>query len=80
MNAKLIAAVFATLIAASAHAEQKFGRDSVYAGKTTTVAAKSTVAQQPTRFGRDSVYVGNSAAPSRSVKVVGDVTYKFGRS
>ena len=80
MNAKLIAAVFATLIAASAHAEQQFGRDSVYAGKTTTSAARSTVAQATTRFGRDSVYVSNSAPPSQPVKVVGDVAHKFGRS
>jgi hypothetical protein len=78
MNAKLIAALIATLIAASAHAEQKYGRDSVYVGKNDR---PGTAAQGPTitRYGRDSVYVTNSPAP-RPTKVTSDVKIKFGRA
>ena len=59
MNAKLIAAVFAALIASAAQAEQQFGRDSVTIGKNAPSKAPSNA--KITRHGRDSVYIGNSA-------------------
>jgi hypothetical protein len=77
MNAKLIAAVFAALIAGSAHAEQKYGRDSVYVGKNDR---PSTAGKGPTitRYGRDSVYVTNSPSPKPS-KVTSTLV-RFGRA
>ena len=76
MNVKLIVAVIAALIAASAHAEQKYGRDSVYVGKNDrpSAAAKGPAI---TRYGRDSVYVTNSPAPKPS-KVTANIV-RFGR-
>jgi hypothetical protein len=78
LNPKLIAAAVAMLIAASAHAEQKYGRDSVYAGKNDR---PGTAVKGPTitRYGRDSVYVTNSPAPSPT-KVTADTATRFGRS
>ena len=78
MNAKLIAAALVTLFAASAHVEQKYGRDSVYVGKNdhpTTAAKAPTV----TRYGRDSVYVTNSPAPGPA-KVTADTKIRYGRA
>ena len=79
MNAKLIVALIATLIAASAHAEQKFGRDSVYASKDGAVS-KSASGATIARHGRDSVYATSTPASKQAVKVVADVAYKAGRS
>jgi hypothetical protein len=79
MNAKLIAAVFAALsFASAAHAEQTFGRDSVYAGQSVS-AKQSGSAAKVTRQGRDSVYVTNSPAPKSAVKV-GNYNFKHGRA
>jgi hypothetical protein len=78
MNAKLIAAVITTLIAASAHAEQKYGRDSVYVGKNDRPSAAAN-GPTITRYGRDSVYVTNSPAP-KPTKVTSDAKIKFGRA
>jgi len=78
MNAKLIAAVIATLIAACAHAEQKYGRDSVYVGKNDRSSA-TVNGPTITRYGRDSVYVTNSPAPKPS-KVTSDAKIKSGRA
>ncbi len=78
MNAKLIAALIVTLIAASAHAKQQFGRDSVYVGKNDH-PGRAPAAATITRFGRDSVYITNSPAP-KPTKVTSDVVIKFGRA
>jgi len=78
MNAKLIIAIVAALIATPALAEQKFGRDSVYAtGSSVSRSAPATTAA-PARFGRDSVYA-IGAKPSTPVKI-GNVAPKFGRA
>ena len=77
MNAKLIATAIATLIAASAHAEQKYGRDSVYVGKNDRPSA-AVKGPTITRYGRDSVYVTNSPAPKPS-KVTSTLV-RFGRA
>jgi hypothetical protein len=79
MTRKLIAAVIAAAsFTAVAHAEQPYGRDSVYAGKN-AYAKQSTVDVKVTRQGRDSVYVTNSPAPKANVKV-GNYTFKPGRA
>jgi hypothetical protein len=52
MNAKLIAAAVAMLIAASAHAEQKYGRDSVYVTNSPAPSPTKVTADTATRFGR----------------------------
>ena len=78
MNAKLIIAVIAALAATPALAEQKFGRDSVYATSSAASKPAAATATAPVRFGRDSVYA-IGAKPSTPVKV-GNVVPKFGRA
>ena len=81
MNAKLILAVFATLIATSAaHAGQSFGRDSVYAAPGASPSQPSTVSVA-IRHGRDSVYATGTIGKQvpRSV-TASDVVYKPGRA
>ena len=79
MNAKLIAAVFATLsFVSAAHAEQTFGRDSVYAGQTASRTQSGSEAKV-TRQGRDSVYATNTPAQKETVKV-GNYRFKPGRA
>ena len=78
MNAKLIAAVFAALIATTAQAEQQFGRDSVTIGKNTPSRAPSDT--KITRHGRDSVYIGNSAPVRQPKTMTSDFAYKAGRA
>ena len=78
MNAKLIAAAIVALFAASAHAEQKYGRDSVYVGQNDRPSA-AVKGPTITRFGRDSVYVTNSPAPS-TTKVTADTKIRYGRA
>ncbi|MEO8630246.1 MAG: hypothetical protein ABI612_19435 [Betaproteobacteria bacterium] len=79
MTTKLIAALLATVFAAAAHAEQQYGRDSVYGGKGASVGEPST-GPVITRYGRDSVYAVSGSARSAPAKVVGDVTFKAGRA
>ena len=79
MTTKLIAALFATLFAASAHAEQQYGRDSVYGGKGTSVS-EPAAGPVVTRYGRDSVYATSGPARSAPAKVVGEVSFKAGRA
>jgi hypothetical protein len=78
MNARLIAAMIALTFATLAHAEQKFGRDSVYIGKNDRPTA-AVNGPTITRFGRDSVYVTNSLPPSPS-KITADTKVRYGRA
>jgi len=78
MNAKLIAAVFAALIASTAQAEQQFGRDSVTIGKNTPSKAPANV--KITRHGRDSVYIGNSAPMRQPSTMTSEFALKPGRA
>ena len=81
MNAKLILAVFATLIATStAHAGQSFGRDSVYASPSASPSQPSTVSVA-SRHGRDSVYATGTIGKQVPRSVTANaVVYKPGRA
>ena len=79
MNAKLIVAVIAAVIAAPSYAGQQFGRDSVYATAGSAPTSQPYVATAEHRFGRDSVYATQGPIINREpVKTVA-VEYKFGR-
>ncbi len=80
MNIKSIAAVVATLICASAHAEQQYGRDSVYANKG-SVSSPAVSGTAITKYGRDSVYA-ISMPPTAQPKPTqaAEIAYKFGRA
>ncbi|MEO8627725.1 MAG: hypothetical protein ABI612_06430 [Betaproteobacteria bacterium] len=80
MNAKLIAAVVATLVCVSAHAEQPYGRDSVYAGRG-SVSSSAASGPAIAKYGRDSVYAtGTPVRQSQPTMQAGDFSYKFGRA
>ena len=82
MNAKLILAVLATLIASSsAYAAQPFGRDSVYATPGSSATSKPYTGPVATRHGRDSVYASQSAgAKERHPIQATTVVFKAGRA
>ena len=77
MNAKLTAALIATLIAAPSYAAQPFGRDSVYA--TSGEPTGKAKAEAVNRHGRDSVYATNSVLRKQEVKI-SNVTFRHGRA
>ncbi|MEO8630245.1 MAG: hypothetical protein ABI612_19430 [Betaproteobacteria bacterium] len=79
MNTKMIAVLLAASFATAAHAEQQFGRDSVYAGKG-VVPTTSQSGPSLTRYGRDSVYASNSAPLKQPTRVASDFVYKLGRT
>ena len=78
MNAKLIVAVIATLVAAPSYAAQPFGRDSVYATPGVSTSMPS-VASPVIRHGRDSVYATQGPIIQRQ-PVTTAVAYKPGRA
>jgi hypothetical protein len=78
MNAKLIVAVIATLVAVPSYAAQPFGRDSVYATPGVSTSLPS-VATPVIRHGRDSVYATQRTVNHQPVKTT-EVTYKPGRA
>ncbi len=81
MNAKLILAVSAALLAAStANAGERFGRDSVYATQTEQLS-KPYTGTVSIRYGRDSVYASQQTDQKQGRPiVVGPVTDKPGRA
>ena len=79
MNAKLIVAVIATLVAAPSYAAQPFGRDSVYA-KPGVSTSMPSVASPVIRHGRDSVYVTQGPIIHRQPVTTTAVAYKPGRA
>ena len=81
MNAKLIVALCAALLAAStANAAERFGRDSVYATRSEHLS-KPYTGTVSIRYGRDSVYATQQSNQTQGRPVaVGPVTYKPGRA
>ncbi len=81
MNAKLIVALSAALLAAStASAAERFGRDSVYATQTEHLS-KPYTGTVSIRYGRDSVYATQQSNQTQGRPIaVGPVGYKFGRA
>jgi hypothetical protein len=81
MNAKLIIALCAALLAAStASAAERFGRDSVYATQGEHLSKPYTGAVT-IRNGRDSVYATQQSNQTQGRPVaIGSVTYKAGRA
>jgi len=81
MNAKLIVALCAALLAAStASAAERFGRDSVYATQSEHLS-KPYTGTVTIRYGRDSVYANQQTSPKQGRPiVVGPVTDRPGRA
>jgi hypothetical protein len=81
MNAKLIVALCAGLLAAStASAAERFGRDSVYATQSENLS-KPYTGTVTIRYGRDSVYANQQTSQTQGRPIaVGPVTYKPGRA